>query len=862
MMNRKTHVLLLASLVLNSFLAISGFCATEIVLGEGYWKPGELSFEREVKGTYLNPYREVELDTVNGPKTVTFEVTPAKGWSVDHWRKTFNTSFSDGAEGEEISNTKGVLTYTQGRERQDPVFIAVKFKHLSYDLKYDGNGATSPQGKSGVLYTNKITLAKAPTAPAGMSFKAWQDKKEKSFKPSAKVTGTNFTELATVHKDDKIVTLKAIWTNNVYTITFNANGGSVTPTSMTVEYGKKYGTLPTPTRNEYTFLGWYDGETEVTSSSTVTITANSELKAKWSRNTYTVSFGVTGDGQGTVSPTSATAASGQSVTVTATPAENSRFVRWTDGVTDAERQIVVKSTATYVANFEMKKYTVTFYWNAADGSATNESQSVRWGGDATAPEVPARTGYSFKGWDKSYTNVKDNLDVRAQYETVQCLIQFATCGGDGTGTVDQVSKEWGYGETFEVTATAAEGSEFIGWEDGDSTNPRKITVAGPSTYTVVFDLRRFDVTFNWKTGANVETQEVQRIAWGKAVTPPADAVVDSRIGYSWTGWDVSSDAFLSVKSNMTVTATYDPNRYTVAYDVTGVDDELYRPESQVVRYGDTFNLRVFDTRHKSVDGYDFLAWQRGDVQYDNGAEVSNLTAEADGVVTMKAVWDVGPLSRAMKCDNLYWREAEDYPGWKPGEESAVWHGNEFFADMVAEVKTNGVLSFDWKVDQTPFIGSVDLLAKEAILTPKTRVEREGWVHMEFEVPQHAPADQPDVSYGFPLELRISFENSNRAVVDGYVANVTWIPADSHPDPHDPDDAVTISSVEISGNKFKLSFMSDAKFDYNLLTNANLLIDSWGVMKYEPGTGTTIVFEPEILPGVPQMFYKVETIRKK
>ena len=53
------------------------------------------------------------------------------------------------------------------------------------------------------------------------------------------------------------VTLYAKWTPNNYTLTLNANGGSVSPTSKTVTYGNTYTDLPTPTRAGYTFGGWY-----------------------------------------------------------------------------------------------------------------------------------------------------------------------------------------------------------------------------------------------------------------------------------------------------------------------------------------------------------------------------------------------------------------------------------------------------------------------------------------------------------------------------------------------------------------------------------------------------------------------------
>lgn len=72
--------------------------------------------------------------------------------------------------------------------------------------------------------------------------------------------------------------------STTYKVTFNANGGTVSTTSKTVTKGSTYGTLPTPTRAGYDFVGWYtkaDGGTKVTSSTTVSLTGNQTLYAHW-----------------------------------------------------------------------------------------------------------------------------------------------------------------------------------------------------------------------------------------------------------------------------------------------------------------------------------------------------------------------------------------------------------------------------------------------------------------------------------------------------------------------------------------------------------------------------------------------------
>jgi hypothetical protein len=66
-------------------------------------------------------------------------------------------------------------------------------------------------------------------------------------------------------------------------------------------------------------------------------------------------------------------------------------------------------TATYTIN----TYTVTFKnWNGD----VLKTQSVAYGSAATEPTVPARAGYTFVGWDKTFNNVMSDMIIIAQYE--------------------------------------------------------------------------------------------------------------------------------------------------------------------------------------------------------------------------------------------------------------------------------------------------------------------------------------------------------------------------------------------------------------------------------------------------------------
>ena len=87
------------------------------------------------------------------------------------------------------------------------------------------------------------------------------------------------TAPATIRENHKITTgtetisgttYNTAYLTDEFTVTFNANGGTVNPTTKQVKYNTEIGTLPTPTRAGYTFSGWYTAETdgnEVTTTS-------------------------------------------------------------------------------------------------------------------------------------------------------------------------------------------------------------------------------------------------------------------------------------------------------------------------------------------------------------------------------------------------------------------------------------------------------------------------------------------------------------------------------------------------------------------------------------------------------------------
>ena len=125
--------------------------------------------------------------------------------------------------------------------------------------------------------------------------------------------------------------------------------------------------------------------------------------------TFTVTFQ---DWNGTVLK-SEQVEEGQSATAPANPIrEGYTFTGWDKDFSNVQSDLIV--TAQYTQNSSgTTSFTVTFQdW---DGTVL-KSEQVDKGKSATAPANPTREGYTFTGWDKTFSNVQSDLIVTAQYQ--------------------------------------------------------------------------------------------------------------------------------------------------------------------------------------------------------------------------------------------------------------------------------------------------------------------------------------------------------------------------------------------------------------------------------------------------------------
>ena len=186
-----------------------------------------------------------ESMTVDWGTTATVEMKPDEGYRVA-------TYSIDGGNAINSTAKAGDSDYFTFRNITANHTISVTFAPITYTIKYNGNGSTSGSTTSSShTYDEEKELTANGFSRTGYNFAGWATISNGNVKYSNKQKVKNLSA-----EQDKVVELYAVWAANQYTVTFNPNGGTVSPTSQTVVYGQAYGAMPTPTRTGYAFAGW------------------------------------------------------------------------------------------------------------------------------------------------------------------------------------------------------------------------------------------------------------------------------------------------------------------------------------------------------------------------------------------------------------------------------------------------------------------------------------------------------------------------------------------------------------------------------------------------------------------------------
>ena len=233
-----------------------------------------------------------------------------------------------------------------------------------------------------------------------------------------------------------------------YTVTFQSEGGS--EVASQIRANTPADRPADPTKEGYTFIGWYKGEEKWNFADAVTEAMT--LTAKWQLNQYTITFDTAGGSE--VAPI--TQDYGTTITAPANPAKTGyTFAGW-----DRESPTTMPAEdMTITARWQINRYTITF--DTAGGSEV-PSITQDYGTAITAPANPTKTGYTFAGWDKTIpsTMPAGDMAITAQWQLNQYTITFKPENG---GQDIVIKQDYGTAITAPANPTKT-GYTFAGWD--------------------------------------------------------------------------------------------------------------------------------------------------------------------------------------------------------------------------------------------------------------------------------------------------------------------------------------------------------------------------------------------------------------
>lgn len=430
---------------------------------------------------------------------------------------------------------------------------------VDFTLNDPDNHVTTETGTGEYKYGAQISLAAENLE--GYQFLGWNNGS------SIVSTDANYSFDIT---DD--TTLTPDYQANTYHVVFNANNGTGSMENQEFTYNEVAKKLSknTFTRAGYDFAGWatsVDGEVVYADEQKVqnlTSTADDvNLYAKWTANTYNVSFHANG-GDGSMDDQLFTyGEAAKALTANIFTRTGYSFAGWAESAGgekeyDDEAQVQnLTSDIDLYALWNANTYHVIFHSN--DGNDSTESQEFVFDEAAKALRANsfAREGYSFAGWAESasgevvyadeaqvqnLTTTTNDVNLYAKWNANTYYVTFHA--NNGTGSME--NQPFTYGEAAKALTTntfTRTGYSFAGWAESDSGEVVYADEARVQNLTSDIDLyakwtaNAYTVVFHSNEGSDLtESQGFTYDEGSKALRKNTFTYA----GYSFIGWAESA----------------------------------------------------------------------------------------------------------------------------------------------------------------------------------------------------------------------------------------------------------------------------------------------------------------------------------
>lgn len=625
------------------------------------------------RGTGVNALtKTTERVAYNG--TVTSETAVAStGYNTPTWTKTSGT---------------GTLTVSAGKATlsgvQSNCTLTASATINKYTVSYTKNANIASISKTSETVNYGGTATCTATLPANTaqytySFGGWYEGSTQVGTALA-LSVANITAARTFEA-------RGVATVNKYTLTVVNGSGS-----GTYNYGTEV-TLTASTIEGKTFSKWSDGVTTATRK--VTVTANATYTAKYTTNTYTVTY-VKGTGIATISKTSETVSWGANATgCTATVTTGYTFDGWYNGATRVSTSLTyaptaVKSNLSLTAKANINSYTVSpsAYYRTTDGTGNytagttggtvSGGGSVNHGGSITVT-ASAAAGYKFDGWysagasggtllssSASYaiSGVTASMTVYARFTRIYYTITYSA--GDYVASLSRTTERVAHGanaagSTMTVNGTTAQYSYGVdGWYSGSTRVTSSATyaptgVTANATYTAkgTRSLRSYTVTYNKGSYISSVSRSSESVSYGSNAAGSTATVMasDAQYTYGFDGWyNGSTRVSTSVTyapTNITGAVTLEARgtRTTKSYTISVSLDSSAAGRGSVsgggsYAYGASATVKCTKTNSQDV----FDGWYEGSTRVSTSLSYTFTVTGARTLVAKILYLDVTPTS--------------------------------------------------------------------------------------------------------------------------------------------------------------------------------------------------------------------------
>ena len=401
-------------------------------------------------------------------------------------------------------------------ELEADVQLVAKWTVNQYSISFDANGA----GTIDTITQDFDTAVSAPTTPTktGYDFAGW-------FEANSN-TAYNFNKI-----EARDVALTAKWTIKKYSINFNSDGGTAVDT-ITQDYQSSVTAPTAPTKEGYTFAGWFEEGSSAAYVFNVIEARTVELKAKWTINAYSIIF----NSDGGSSVDTITQDFGTTVSAPAVPTKvGYTFVGWFEegSATAYEFNTIEARIVELKAKWTINAYSIEFN---SDGGSLVATITQDYQSSVTAPVDPTKEGYTFAGWfeEGSATAYEFNtieartVELKAKWTINQYTINFNSDGGTAVAPITQ-----DYATSVSApTAPTKEHYDFAGWfEAGSATAYNFNTIEARNVDLIAkWTIKKYSITFDSDGGSLVDTITQD---YNTAVAAPT---IPTKQGYTFIGW--------------------------------------------------------------------------------------------------------------------------------------------------------------------------------------------------------------------------------------------------------------------------------------------------------------------------------------